>query len=337
MMSDYRDILVLCETRRVRAGEPERDIAKQSLETLTKARELADTLGARVEALVLGESGIEALGEKAIHNGADVALLAEHEDLRTGNVDAAFAAALPILKERKPEIVLMSATPLGLDLAPRLGAALGTGALSDATQLAIDETDRLLVAKRLTYDGSVEAVATIPKHRPQIASLRPGAVRPGYPDDSRYGRVEKVEVAIPSWTKRVELLSIEESPANEVPLEQAEIVVGAGLGLAGEMDLVDQLAKALGGAPAASRAAVHAGLAPPDRQVGATGKRIAPKMYVAAGVSGAFEHWLGVLDSEVVVAINPDKSAPIFQRAQYGLVGDAKEIIRNVLAELKRR
>lgn len=336
MNSDWRDILVVCETRRLRKGEPAREIAKQSLEALTKARELADALGARVEAVVLGEAGIDDLGEKAIHAGADIALLAEHEELRTGNVDAAFAMLLPLIRERKPEIVLMSATATGLDLAPRLGAALGTGALSDATQLSIDETDRLLVAKRLTYDGSVEAVASIPRHRPQIASLRPSAVRPGYPDDSRYGRVEKVEVQIPASARRVTLLSIEEAPPREVPLESAEVVVAAGLGMQGEMQLVDQLAKALGGAPAASRAAVHAGLAPPDRQVGATGKRIAPKLYIAAGVSGAFEHWLGVLDSGLVVAINPDKSAPIFQRAQYGLVGDAKEIIRNVLSELKR-
>src|SRR5581483_12235622 len=129
---------VICEGRADR-------LTKTSLEVLTKAREIGDNLGARVEALVLG-TDVEALGEAALHNGADVALLAQNDALTTGNIDAFFAAVLPVVKERKPEIVLMSATPLGLDLAPRLGAALGTGALSDATKLDVDEADRLLIA-----------------------------------------------------------------------------------------------------------------------------------------------------------------------------------------------
>src|SRR5438067_3270612 len=193
-------------------------LSKPSLEVLTKARELGDALGARVEALILGQS-VESLGEVAIHQGADVVLLGEHEALTVGNVDAYFAAALPVIKERKPEIALMSATALGLDLAPRLGAALGTGALSDATKLDVDENDRLLVAKRLTYDGSVEAAATIPRHRPQIASLRPGAVRVGFPDDARYGSVERVEVSVPRSALKVELVGIEDAPRPEPPLE----------------------------------------------------------------------------------------------------------------------
>ena len=325
----YRDILVVCDTRGDR-------LTKASLEALTKARELGDSLGARVEALVLGER-VEDLGETAIHNGADVVLLAQHESLTTGNIDAFFAATLPVIKERKPEIVLMSATPLGLDLAPRLGAALGTGALSDATKLDVDETDRLLVAKRLTYDGSVEAAATIPRHRPQIASLRPGAVRPGFPDDSRYGSVERVEVAIPRSALKVELVGIEDAPEAEPALESAEVVVAGGLGFSKEeFGLVEQLARELGGAWGASRAAVQFGLAPPERQVGATGARVAPKLYLAAGVSGQFEHYYGIRKAETIVAINPDKAAPVFRYSQYGLVGDAREIIPKILEYLKR-
>ncbi len=327
--ADHRDILVVLETR----GD---HFPKTSLEVLSKARELADGLGCRVEALVLG-TDVEGLGEVAIHQGADIVLLGRHEELTIGNIDAYFAAALPVVKERKPEIVLMSATPLGLDLAPRLGAALGTGALSDATKLDVDETDRLLIAKRLTYDGSVEAAATIPRHRPQIASLRPGAARPGFPDDSRYGSVESLDVDVPKAALKVQLLGIEDEPLPEAPLESAEVVVTGGLGFTkDEFALVQQLAHALNGAWGASRAAVQFGLAPAERQVGATGHHVAPKLYVAAGVSGQFEHYYGIRDADTVVGINADKKAPIFRYAQYGLIGDAREIIPKILEYLKK-
>ena len=327
--SDHRDILVVCDTRNDRLTKP-------SLEALTKAREIGDALGARVEALLLGQQ-LEGLAEQAIHMGADVVLLGQHETLSTGNVDAYFAATLPVIKDRKPEIVLMSATPLGLDLAPRLGAALGTGALSDATKLDVDENDRLLVAKRLTYDGSVEAAATIPRHRPQIASLRPGALRPGFPDDSRYGNVETVDVEVPRAALKVQLLGIEDADHPEPPLESAEVVVSGGLGFTKEeFKLVEQLATALGGAWGASRAAVQFGLAPPERQVGATGAHVAPKLYVAAGVSGQFEHYYGIRDADTIVAINQDKAAPIFRYSQFGLVGDAKEINPKILEYRKK-
>ncbi len=328
-VSDYHDILVVVKVHRGK-------VAKPSLEILTKARELADGLGARVDALVLGDDAGD-VGESVIHHGADTVLVGVHASLVTGNVDAYYHAILPIVKERKPEIVLVSATPMGLDLAPRLGAALGTGALSDATKLEIDETDRLLVAKRLTYDGSVEAVATIPRHRPQIASLRPGAVRVGYPDDMRYGRVERLEVAIPRAADKVRLVAMEDAPPAEAPLESAEIVVTGGLGLSKEdFSLVHDLARALGATWGASRAAVQFGLAPASRQVGATGAHVAPKLYVACGVSGQFEHFYGIRRSDVVVGINPEKDAPLFRFANYGLVGDAKEIVPRILDQLRK-
>lgn len=325
-ITDYRDILVVLDTRADK-------ITKSSLEVLTKAREIGDALGTRVEAILLGH-GLDGLSEQAIHMGADIVLVAEHEALTTGNVDAYFAAVLPVIKERKPEIVLMSATPLGLDLAPRLGAALGTGALSDATKLEVDESDRLLIAKRLYYDGSVEAAATIPRHRPQIASLRPGAVRVGFPDDSRYGSVERVEVNIPRGALKVELVGIEDDEVPEQPLGEAEVIVAGGNG--SNFDDVRELAKALGGAWAASRAAVQFGFAPPERQVGATGAHVAPKLYIATGISGQFEHYYGVRDAETIVAINPDKGAPIFRYAHYAIVGDAREVIPKILEYLRR-
>jgi electron transfer flavoprotein alpha subunit len=327
MPGDHRDILVIMDTT------SQGQLSKPSLETLSKARELGDALGARVEALVLGTS-VGTLGEATIQMGADIVLLGEHETLTVGNVDAYFAASLPVVKERKPEIVLMSATALGLDLAPRLGAALGTGALSDATKLEVDETERILIAKRLTFDGSVEAAATIPRHRPQIASLRPGAARVAFPDDSRYGSVERVEVEVPRSALKVELVGIADAPHPEPPLGTAEIVVVGGQGAS--FDDVRALAEALGGAWGASRAAVQFGLAPPDRQVGATGAHVAPKLYVAAGVSGQFEHYYGIRDAQTIVAINPDKKAPILKYAQYGLIGDAAEIVPRIVELLKK-
>jgi len=233
--------------------------------------------------------------------------------------------------------VLMSATPMGLDLAPRLGAALGTGALSDATKIEVDEVDRLLVAKRLYYDGSVEAAATIPRHRPQIASLRPGAVRVGFPDEQRYGNVERVEVEIPDSALKVKLVSLEEAPPLEPALEAAETIVAGGNAFSDDgFALVQRLADALGGAWGASRAAVQFGAAPPERQVGATGHHVAPRLYVAVGISGQFEHYYGVRKAETIVAINPDRNAPIFRYAQYGLLGDARELVPKILEEMKR-
>ena len=328
-LSDYRDILVVCEARDGR-------LTKTSLEVLTKAREIGDSLGARVEALVLGTE-LDGIAETTIHNGADIVLLGQHESLVTGNIDAYYAACLPVIKDRKPEIVLMSANPLGLDLAPRLGAALGTGALSDATKLDVDENDRLIVAKRLTYDGSVEAAATIPRHRPQIASLRPGAVRPGFPDDSRYGNVENVDVQIPKAAMKVQLLGMEDAPHAEPPLLEAEVVVTGGMGFSKEQfQNVEQLAHALGGTWGATRAAVQFERAPEDRHVGATGAHVKPKLYIAAGVSGHFDHYYAIRDAETIVGINTDKKAPIFRYAHYGLVGDAREIIPRILEYLKK-
>jgi electron transfer flavoprotein alpha subunit len=327
--TSYRDILVVCEVRDGR-------LAKTTLEVLTKAREIGDSLGARVEALVLGTE-LDGIGEQVLPAGADIVLLAQHEALATGNIDVFFAAALPVIKERKPEIVLMSANALGLDLAPRLAAALGTGALSDATKLDIDETDRLLVAKRLYYDGSVEAAATIPRHRPQIASLRPGAVRPGFPDDMRYGNVERVEVNIPKTALKVELVGLEDAEPTEPSLDMAEVVVAGGFGLGEEgMAHVQAVAQQLGGAWGASRAAVQFGLAPDERQVGATGAHVGPKLYIAAGISGQFEHFYGIREADVVVGINSDKKAPIFRYAQYGLVGDAAKILPEILKQLRK-
>lgn len=176
-------------------------------------------------------------------------------------------------------------------------------------------------------------------------------MRVGYPDDSRYGRVERVEANVPKSAQRVTLVSLEDAPPLEIPLENAEIVVAGGLGFvspedwkdpskaavaAAEFALVKELAQALGGAWGASRAAVQFGLAPADRQVGATGKGIAPKLYIACGLSGQFEHFVGIREAGVIVGINPDKSAPLFRYANYGLALDAKEVIPRIIHYLTR-
>ncbi|MGQ0535485.1 MAG: electron transfer flavoprotein subunit alpha/FixB family protein [Methanobacteriota archaeon] len=322
---EFRDILVVAETD---GGK----VRNATLEVLGAARSLADNMGARVEVLLLGE-GVEPLAEGLIKLGADVVHVGESEGLSSDDLYAFFDPVLSFVKRRRPEIILMSATPLGLDVAPMLAAALNTGVANDCFRISFDPVDNLMVCKGYLYGGSVEANVRMPYHRPQIATLRPGAGSPPFPDEMRYGRVEPADVR-PALGRRARLVAVEDVPAKR-DLSTAEAVVCVGQG--GSREEAEALARRLGAEVGATRPLVQAGLFPPGRHVGVEGARVAPRLYVGLGVSGAFEHYLGIHEAQTIVAVNTDPDAPIFRYAHYGIVAPAEDVVPAILEALEGR
>jgi len=308
-----------------------------SIELLGEGRRLADELQVPLEGVVLGE-GVQALAQEMIHFGADKVHLAEHPVLARYRTGPYADIICGLINQKSPEIVLVSATPQGRDLAPRVAARLGAGLTADCTVLEIDQEQRLLVQTRPAFGGDLMATILCPNARPQMATVRPNVMKKPQKDPSRRGQIEAVPVSLDDRgvaTKIVEVLRQEEQ--GEVSLLDAKIVVsgGRGLGKAENFSLIRELAQVLGAAVGASRSTVDAGWIPAYHQVGQTGKTVQPKLYIACGISGAVQHLAGMSASETIVAINKDPHAPIFDVATYGVVGDLFEIVPALTAKLR--
>jgi electron transfer flavoprotein alpha subunit len=324
--SPYRDIWVVAE----KEGDA---LLPVVLEMLGKARQLANSLGVYVKAVFLGES-TEEFRQALIRNGADVVYVTDDPRLSEYSTEIYSKVLGDLIEEEKPEIVLLGATSMGRDLAPRLGTALFTNCLS----LEIDEMQRQLLATYPLYGGEYFQTSVCPEARPQIATVLPGAFRPPLADSSRTGEVETVAVDIDDLEIRSKVLKVvSEEVRPEVPLDKAKIVVsgGRGMGDAESFALVQELAEVLGGQVGGSRGAVDEGWIGEERQVGLGGAQIAPDLYVACGISGAIQHYAGILDSKFVVAINKDPNATIFQVADVGIVGDVHEVLPALIKELR--
>jgi electron transfer flavoprotein alpha subunit len=324
--SPYRDIWVVAE----KEGDA---LLPVVLEMLGKARQLANSLGVYVKAVFLGES-TEEFRQALIRNGADVVYVTDDPRLSEYSTEIYSKVLGDLIEEEKPEIVLLGATSMGRDLAPRLGTALFTNCLS----LEIDEMQRQLLATYPLYGGEYFQTSVCPEARPQIATVLPGAFRPPLADPSRTGEVETVAVDIDDLEIRSKVLKVvSEEVRPEVPLDKAKIVVsgGRGMGDAESFALVQELAEVLGGQVGGSRGAVDEGWIGEERQVGLGGTQIAPDLYVACGISGAIQHYAGILDSKFVVAINKDPNATIFQVADVGIVGDVHEVLPALIKELR--
>lgn len=324
----YRGILVVAE----RSG---RGVARVSLEILGRARELADGLGTRVSAVVIGQD-VEALAPELIARGADVVYLAADPALGVYRTATYCRVLAELVAAKRPEMVLLGATSQGRDLAPRLAARLGTGLMPDALTLELDESERLLLATNVQHGGNLLVTLAVPTAKPQIATVRPGALRAPAADRYREGTVETVDVALDEPDARVAAEVLEAAGTKAPDLGGARVVVAGGRGLGGPdgFDLVSRLATALGGAVGASRGAVEAGWIGRDHWVGIMGHHVSPDLYVACGIRGAVQHRLGMKSSKCVVAINSDPEAPFFRFADYGLVGDYREMIPALLKEL---
>jgi len=328
--SPYRNIWVVVE----KEGDALTPVA---LEMLGKARQLADSLGVYVKAILLGES-TEELWQKLVANGADVVYLTDDPRLREYNTEIYSKVLGDFIEEGKPEIVLLGATSMGRDLAPRLAQRLGTALFTNCLNLEIDETQRQLLATYPLYGGEYFQTSVCPEARPQMATVLPGAFRPPLADPGRTGEVETIAADIDNVEFGSKVLKVaSEEARSEVPLGKARIVVsgGRGMGSAESFALVEELAEVLGGQVGGSRGAVDEGWMDDEKRIGLGGIQIAPDLYVACGIAGAIQHYVGIMDSKFVVAINKDPNATIFQVADVGIVGDVHEVLPALIKELR--
>ncbi|NWF94995.1 MAG: electron transfer flavoprotein subunit alpha [Candidatus Thorarchaeota archaeon] len=329
-LAEYKDVWVICEA----VGTRLRNV---SYELVTKARELADKLGEKVVAVLMG-NGIAHFADSLIHQGADRVIVVDNPTLADYTTDAYTITVGSLIASRKPAVVLFGATNNGRDLAPRVAARFKLGLTADCTGLDIDEK-RQLVQTRPAFGGNIMAEILCPYTRPQMATVRPNVFKPSAPDESRKGEVETVQVKISPVQVRTKVLEkVSEVSEGVKSVEEAEVVVCSGRGIKdpSNLDLPRQLAALLDAAIGGSRPVVDAGWLPPSQQVGQSGRTICPKLYFALGISGQIQHLAGMSSSEVVVAINKDPEAPIFGIADFGIVGDIFEVVPALIEELKR-
>jgi electron transfer flavoprotein alpha subunit len=321
-------------------------VADVSLELTGKARDLARQLGYEVVGLLCGH-GVEEFARDVIRHGADRVLLADHPELAYYRTLPYARVAITEARRRRPEIFLVGGTPNGRDFAPRVASALRCGLTADCTDLQIgdyylrrqDTTFRnLLYQIRPAFGGNLVATIVNPTTRPQMATVREGVMRMPAADASRTGVVEAVTPEFEPGDFALEVLSRQVRHAT-VKLKDAPVIVsgGAGITSAEEFALLRDLANLLGGEVGASRAAVDAGLIGREFQVGQTGTTVRPRLYIAAGISGAIQHRAGMDQSSKIIAINTDPNAPMFQVAHYRIVGDAAEVVPMIIEALRER
>jgi electron transfer flavoprotein alpha subunit len=321
-------------------------IADVSLELTGKARELAGRLGYEVVALLCGH-GVEQLAGDVIRHGADRVLVADHPELAQYRTLPYARVAITEARRRRPEIFLVGGTPNGRDLAPRVASALRCGLTADCTDLQVgdyhlrreDRTFRnLLYQIRPAFGGNLVATIVNPVTRPQMATVREGVMRMPAADPSRQGVVEAVTPEFEPADFALEILSRRVRHAT-VKLKDAPVIISGGAGASGdeEFALLRDLANLLGGEVGASRAAVDAGMIGREFQVGQTGLTVRPRLYIAAGISGAIQHRAGMDQSSKIIAINTDPDAPIFRIAHYRIVGDVGEVVPMIIKAVRER
>ena len=301
-------------------------IMKVSYELIGKARELANDLGQDVIAVLMG-SGIEAVAGDLAKAGADKVIVVDDPMLAEYVTEPYAKAATAVIKANDPEIVLFGASSIGRDLAPRVSARIHTGLTADCTKLEIDPETKLLNMTRPAFGGNIMATILCADHRPQMATVRPGVMQ-ALESCDKVGEVEKFAVEFTAADMNVEICEVVKTDKKAVDITEAKILVsgGRGLGSAEGFAQLKDLADVLGGEVSASRAAVDNGWIEKDRQVGQTGKTVRPDLYVACGISGAIQHAAGMEESEFIVAINKEETAPIFSICDLGIVGDLNKI-----------
>ncbi len=307
-----------------------------TFELLGAGRELADRRGSELSAILIGRRVADAAGE-LIAGGADNVYVVDSPVFEQFQDEPYSRVLSRLIVKWKPEIVLAGATAIGRSLIPRVAVMVGTGLTADCTGLSIDDDGQLLQT-RPAFGGNIMATILTPRHRPQMATVRHKVMRALPSDASRQGKVVHVELKESDKFVRAKVVDFVEEEEKTANIAEADVIVSGGRGLQApeNFSLVEELALALGGAVGASRAAVDAGWIPYSHQVGQTGKTVQAKLYIACGISGAIQHLVGMQSSDVIVAINKDPYAPIFQVATYGIVGDLFEIIPMMVKKLGR-
>jgi len=329
-LSAYKDVWVFCEQKK---GV----IQSISFELLGEGRKLADKLGVKLCAVLLGHD-METAAGKLGERGADKVYLVDHPALAAYQDDPYTAVLVKLVEEYKPEALLCGATTIGRSLISRVAIKTNAGLTADCTGLDVDTNERLVLQPRPAFGGNIMATIIAPNHRPQMATVRHKVMQEAPVKPGR--GVEIVSNVYPEETfaSRSKLLEVVEEIANTVNISEADIIVAGGRGMGGKENFarLEELAKVLGGAVGASRSAVDADWIGYSHQVGQTGKTVVPKLYFACGISGQIQHLIGMQSSKVIVAINKDPDAPIFKVATYGIVGDVNELVPALTREFKR-
>ena len=355
-IEDFKGIWVFCEQR---GGE----LMPTDFELISEGRKLADDLGCELTGVLLGEN-VEGLAKELGGYGADKVLVCDSPLLRDYTTDGYTKVICELVKEHKPEALLIGATNIGRDLGPRCAARLHTGLTADCTSLFVDTRKYLqflaensnidtnpekydLEAKNLkmtrpAFGGHLMATIICPRFRPQMATVRPGVMKKAEFSQQKADavKVEKVSVPLTAEDIRTKVVEVVKETKNIVDITGAEVIVSVGYGISKDvekgMKLAEELAKALGGVVGGSRAAVDAGWIDASQQVGQTGKTVRPRIYVALGISGAIQHKAGMQDSECIIAVNTNADAPIFECADYGICGDLFDVVPYMIEESKR-
>ena len=321
-------------------------ISNIAYELIGKGKELAKDLGVEVTAVLVG-SDVKGLADQLAEYGADKVIVVDDPELKEYRTEPYTHAIASVIKEFKPEIFLIGATAIGRDLGPRVCARIHTGLTADCTKLDIGdfpmnpvpgrETKHNQLMTRPAFGGNTIATIACPDFRPQMATVRPGVMQKAPKEAGKKAVVTEFNPGFTKNNKYVDILEVVKAVSNTVDIMDAKILVsgGRGVGSPENFKILDDLAEAIGGTVSCSRAVVDAGWKPKDLQVGQTGKTVRPNVYFAIGISGAIQHLAGMEESDIIVAINKDESAPIFDVADYGVVGDLNKIVPMLTEKIK--
>ncbi len=324
-LSQYKNVWVFAEQRQGK-------LMNVAIELLGEGRKLADDLGCELCAILLGND-VKILADELFAYGADKVYLAESPLLENYTTDGYTKVITDMINAYKPEIVIYGATNIGRDLGARIAARLNTGLTADCTKLDINPETKGLMQTRPAFGGNLMATIACPDHRPQMSTVRPGVMEKAKLVEGRTGELIPVDVELSASDIRTKVLQIVKSDKPLVSLTDAKVIVSGGRGLGGPegFEVIQQLADKFGGVVGSSRACVDAGWIPKAHQVGQTGTTVKPDIYIACGISGAIQHKAGMQESKIIIAINKDPDAPIFEIADYGIVGDLYKVIPELI------
>ncbi|MED9904134.1 MAG: electron transfer flavoprotein subunit alpha/FixB family protein [Lachnospiraceae bacterium] len=339
-LEEYKGVYVF-------AQQEDNVINSIAFELVGKGKDLAAALGTEVTAVLVG-SNVKGLADELAEYGADKVIVVDDPELKEYRTEPYAHALASVIEKYKPEIFLVGATAIGRDLGPRVSARIHTGLTADCTQLEIgdfpinpipgrEQKHNQLLMTRPAFGGNTIATIACPDFRPQMATVRPGVMQKLQKAEGAKAVVEEFNPGFTPDNKYVEILEIVKSVSDTVDIMDAKILVsgGRGVGCAENFKLLEDLAAAIGGTVSCSRAVVDAGWKSKDLQVGQTGKTVRPNVYFAIGISGAIQHLAGMEESDIIIAINKDETAPIFDVADYGIVGDLNKIVPMLTESLK--
>lgn len=326
------------------AQQVDHELGNIAFELLGKAKELAEPLQTEVTAVLLGYQ-VKDLADQLAAYGADKVIVVDDPELEVYRTEPYTHAMASVINEYKPEILLVGATAIGRDLGPRVSARVATGLTADCTMLEIgnfplvgeNQKPNQLLMTRPAFGGNTIATIACPDHRPQMATVRPGVMQKITPIDGAKAEVIEYNPGFTPDNKYVEILEVVKAVNNAVDIQDAKILVsgGRGVGSPENFKILEDLAEAVGGTVSCSRAVVDSGWKPKELQVGQTGKTVRPNVYFAIGISGAIQHVAGMEESDYIIAINKEETAPIFDVADLGIVGDLNKIVPKLTEMIK--